>query len=75
MTLDACRTIYQQTEEFNGICNKSHEKKTRHHDETRAAQKDFITKVHQLEAAVTGMGNSFDTAGHIEVIRKWRTTI
>ena len=53
---EVCRLV----EKFSSVCGISPIKKSKHHEEAHATQKDFLQKVKRLQAILAEMGNQFE---------------
>ena len=53
---EICRLV----EEFSSVCGISPIKKSKHHEEAHATQKDFLQKVKRLQAILAEMRNPFE---------------
>ena len=52
--------VNKQVEDFSSVCGISPNKKSKHHEEAHATQKDFLQKVKRPQAILAEMGNPFE---------------
>jgi hypothetical protein len=52
--------VSKLVEEFSSVCGISPNKKSKHHEEAHATQKDFLQKVKRPQAILAEMGNPFE---------------
>ena len=52
--------VSKLVEEFSSVCGISPIKKSKHHEEAHATQKDFLQKVKRPQAILAEMGNPFE---------------
>ena len=55
---EVCRLV--EVEKCSSVYGISPIKKSKHHEETHATQKDFLQKVKRLQAILAEMGNQFE---------------
>ena len=55
---EVCRLV--EVEKCSSVCGISPIKKSKHHEEAHATQKDFLQKVKRLQAILVEMGNQFE---------------
>ena len=56
----ACPEVSRLVDEFSSVCGISPIKKSKHHEEAHATQKDFLKKVERLQAILAEMENPFE---------------
>ena len=52
--------VSKLVEDFSSVCGISPNKKSKHHEEAHATQKDFLQKVKRPQAILAEMGNPFE---------------